>query len=386
MILQAAVQCGGLEPAHQQAGTALPQQVFGVALQQADQPLAVGAAQGVLDGRYWPAHLGIPGAGAAVQQRHAVQLGLTQLVAEKLAEQRVIAVPASLGVLWAEEQLRGFDLRQQGGAVAALQQMVAERRAQLFEHAAADQELAQCRRLASQHVFQQVLAEGGVAAVEGVDEGLRIVAPLQGQRDQPQCRDPAFGALLQAAQLLVVEFESVQAAEEFAGFLRRETQVCGGDFQQLAMRAEASEADVRGAPGADQQLAMGRQIAGDLAYQVEHGRIADRLEVIEEQGERGGQHQQPVGQVDRRAFGGAAIVQRRGQVGRDVFQGGEQMADEAAGVVVGIVQRQPGDLPAILSQQFVGLAHDGRLAEAGWSLHHHQTCLAGADSFDDALA
>ncbi|MNO61780.1 hypothetical protein D3C76_524380 [compost metagenome] len=153
VILQAAVQRGGIEPAHQQAGTALPQQVFGVALQQADQPLAVGAAQGVLDGRYRPAHLGIPGAGAAMQQRHAGRFGLAQLAAEKLPEQRVIAVPAPLGVLWAEEQLRGFDLRQQGSAVAALQQVVAEWRAEFFEDAAADQEFAQGRRLAGQHVL-----------------------------------------------------------------------------------------------------------------------------------------------------------------------------------------------------------------------------------------
>ncbi|MNO61781.1 hypothetical protein D3C76_524390 [compost metagenome] len=179
----------------------------------------------------------------------------------------------------------------------------------------------------------------------------------------------------------------MQAEEEFAGFRGGEAEVRSGDFQQLAMRAETPEANVRGAPRADQQLAVGRQVAGDLAHQVEHGRVADRLEVIEEQGEWRGQRQQPIGQVDRRAFDGIVVVERRGEVGSDFLQRGDQMVDEATDIVVGVVQCQPGDLPAILPQQFVGLAHDGRFAEAGRTLDHHQARVsAGADAFDDLLA
>ncbi|MCY1425594.1 hypothetical protein D9M71_413850 [compost metagenome] len=303
-----------------------------------------------------------------MQRRQVAGAGLAQLVAEEFAEQRMVAVPAPLVVLGDEEELGLLRAGQQRRAVVALQHVIAERRAEFVEQAAADQEVAQFLRLARQHVFQQVVAERRIGAVEGLDEALCIGAALQRQGHQPERRDPAFGALLQALQLLVVQRQTAMPAEEVGGLGGAEAQVGGADLQQFAVGAEASEADVRQAPRADQQLAVGRQVIGDLPHQGEHRGIAQRLEVVEEEGEGLRQRHQLIGQVDgARDFVGADRKLRC-----DVLQGADQVADEARRVVVGVVQGQPGHRAAGRRQRLEGLAHDGRLAETGRRMHQDQ--------------
>ena len=76
-------------------------------------------------------------------------------------------------------------------------QRVGERAADPLEHRRAQQQVAYLRRLALQHLRQQVARDGALAAGELGDEALRIGVSGERDRGQPQAGGPPLGPLVE---------------------------------------------------------------------------------------------------------------------------------------------------------------------------------------------
>ncbi|MCY1229092.1 hypothetical protein D9M72_414470 [compost metagenome] len=350
--------------------------------QQVDEEVGVFGLQRVLDGARGLALRQPPVGGAPVQARHLGAGHLPQLRAQKIAKQRVVAKPLPVGVLRHQEQVGALDVRQHLAAVVAAQHVVAQRRTQFLQHAAAQQKVAQRLGLAREHVFGEVVGDGRVRAVEGVDEVLRIAAVAQRQRHQPQRRRPSFGAVLQAVDVVVAQGQSVLVPQERSRFLRAETQRGRLDLVQPAVRAQPPQAQLRHRARADHELAALGQVLDELAHQAEDDRAFDALEVVHEQREMARETGQVAGQREHRTVGvagqvGAALLDGGGDGRIDRAEGLDHVGEKAAQVVVRAIERDPARRGAALLQLCKVLQHHGGLAEARRPMHEHERGLVG---------
>ena len=120
--------------------------------------------------------VGEPGARTAVQVGDALGRVALELADEHGAEQRVVAEPAPLGVERDDEQVAALERAQHVGAVAALDDGVAERARQALEHRGAHQELARLGRLLGDDLVPQVVDEEAVVDRQAGQEGGAIAA------------------------------------------------------------------------------------------------------------------------------------------------------------------------------------------------------------------
>ena len=202
--------------------------------------------------------------------------------------------------------------------------------------------------LVRQHLRAQVVDEVAVVARELRDEPSRVLAAAQRQRREVQPRGPALGSLLQDLHVGGPETAPHDTADEVGRLRIGETQVAARELGELATRAHPRDghrrlraarddhAQVRRQPVDEQrqrrvQVGMGQQVQ---VVDDEHGRLLACRDVVEQRGH------------DVRAQPDRAHPQVRERLvpdaGPDLAQRGDDVDPEADGIVVGVVQGQPG--------------------------------------------
>ena len=335
----------------------------------------VAALDRMVDRGHRPALRVVPARGREVQPRQFVGPFARQLRAQEIGEQAVVAPGRRVAGHGREEQVGRGQLVEDGGAVDARVQGLADRGVELAQDAGAQQKVADLARLVREHVLGQVVGHRAVRAREALDEAGFEAVPLQRHRGQPDRRHPALGLAVQLRQHVGRQCLARALAEEGAGLVDVEAQPVGVDLHQLAARAQPAHAQVGQAARADHDAAAARQVVDDLAHQAQHRGLLHHLEVVEEQREgrvvRGQRGHRVEGRVGRRLVHAQALHRLA------------QADQEARDVVVGPVEREPGGGHAVGLHALAALRHGRGLAEARGRAHQDQLHRRRRDLFAD---
>ena len=119
---------------------------------------------------------GPPLGGDRVQAGHLLRGGPPQLEREQVPKQVVVAKPASLRIHSDHERARVLKLHQDSLRARASRQPVSERSADPLQQRGSQQQLPHFRRLALEHLRQQVLGHRALTAREAdrVALGIRV--------------------------------------------------------------------------------------------------------------------------------------------------------------------------------------------------------------------
>ncbi|MNP60024.1 hypothetical protein D3C76_1550690 [compost metagenome] len=119
-------------------------------------------------------------------------------------------------------------------------------------------------------------------------------------------------------------------------------------------------------PRADDQLAIGRQVANQLLNEVQGGRVLQDFELVEDEGEGLRVTCQLFDQPER------ILIFIVGLCGNEAFPACMQMQGKTIEVVVCVVQAQPQHGCSVGASAFQVLQQQCRFTEAGRCLHQNQ--------------
>ena len=291
----------------------------------------------------------VPGGGAAADPGLLTGLAPVQLRLEHLGEQPVVAIPLALVVLGNDEQVERLDLVEPGGGAGRVQHRVAERAADAVQHRGPQQEPDRLRRLAGQHLVEEVVHD--VAAAAGDLPGGLGRLRLRGDRQPGQVdpRRPPLGVRHDLPDLGGGQVDA-ELAQQVGGLVRPEREVRRPELQQPTLAAQPAE------PHPGPPLAGGgdhppgrqrrRQIRDDLQCRA----APDRVQVVQHHHaglDRGQQRRELADRLARPAL--LRQGQDRGQlVGIPVGPGrGRDVADHRRRVVVRVVELHPVEPPVL---------------------------------------
>ncbi|MCY1418164.1 hypothetical protein D9M71_337150 [compost metagenome] len=367
-----------LQPVQQQPGVAAEHPALGVQRQLPGRLVGFAGGEELFDSGLRAVLRQVPARRLHPQLAREAGLFPFQDATQEAGEQVVIAEPAVFGVQRDQEQVGLLQLVQHGLAAAAPGEGIAERRAQLVEHAGLQQEAAGVFGLPVQQVFGEKFGQVQVGAGERVDEGRAVVVPAQRQRGEIEPGDPAFGAAGQGVDVAVAEFEPALVEDVAAGFLPAEAQGVGGDLEQPAPGAQPAEIEPGHRSRGDGEGAVGGEGVQQVLDEFEHRWILDDLELVQQDGERPVPACDPLQQRRRRT-----AVEGLVEEGLQAFL---QDPDEAVEVVVRGVQVAPQRLAALGDAMRVELLEQGGLAESGRGADQQQPWRRPADLFEQPFA
>jgi hypothetical protein len=287
---------------------------------------------------------GEPRRGPPVELRCLLGKLRAQLGAQQLGEQRVVAMPGAVLVERRREHAAVRQPRQHLVAVRRPREGVGKLGAEPLDDRGAQEELAQLRRLACQHLADEVVADRRVGAREVLDEVARFGVLLQRQCRQAQRGRPSLRAAPEHREVLGCKHDA-EPAEEGAGLVQGEAEVGGADLGQAAVEAQTTEPDRRVRARDDDEPQRRRREAcealevlvdrvGDLVEVVEHEH--DRLRASGERVDKRGQYQL---HLHRLAWAHGQSLD--GVVARRLGKCPQNRTPEAAAVCVIGVERQP---------------------------------------------
>ena len=307
-----------------------------------------------------------------------------QAGAQGVGEQVMVAVPHPLVVQRHQEQVGPLQLLQDPLAVAAGgrcgvrrvtvggQQGVAQRGAQPVEHAGGQQEASGRGWLAVQHLGHQVVGHQPVPPGEGAHERRRVGSVAKGQPGQLQPGRPALGPLDQRRHLRLGQAQPHARAQERGRLLDAEAEFGRPDLGELAAGSQAWQRQGRVLAAGDHQVQGGWQVVEQEGDRGVDGRGAHEVVVVQDQQAGGGQNGQVIDQfgdqdLGWRRPGSVEPGQRPAAAGwGHRLQGGDEVAEDQAGVLVARIQREPGGRAIQLGEpsgQQAGLAGTGRRRE-----------------------
>ena len=141
----------------------------------------------------------VPGGGGAVQRRDRRRRDASQLEAQQIREQVVVAKPGTAGVERGDEGVRSSSRWRIASAPVPPVSASASGPLTRSRIDVRTQQVAHLRRLALQHLGEEVARHGPLAAGELGHEALRVGVRGQRDRRQPQTGRPALGAFVQRA-------------------------------------------------------------------------------------------------------------------------------------------------------------------------------------------
>ena len=323
-----------------------------LALDQALGAINVGTGGGVAESLDGQAMSLVPTAGPNVQRARACLVAareaLLQPLPEKLAKEAVIAVPLPLTVQGHDEEIGALEVFQGLLPRIPLHEGITERAAEPVENGGPQEEGLDALGLMTQDLLGQVVQHKAVAAGKRTDETGDILLPLHGQRSQLQAGDPAFGAALQGRDVLRRELQAHHPAEEVGRLFGRKAQVGGAQLGELAPGAEASEGQDRVLTSGDDEPQARRQVLEEEGELIIDFGGAGRVVVVEHEKDIPCRAVDLVDQVGedrlgRRRLGRMEGGHRVGPAARlDAVQRGRKVEEKTGGVVVSLVQREPG--------------------------------------------
>ena len=239
----------------------------------------------MINGGNRPARAQEPLGSRSVQRAHQAGRMPGKLRPQKIPEQTVIAVEPLLLVDHRDEQAVALEPRQQFRRIAAPAHRIAERRVELRQDAGLQQEIPDLLWLAGHHILGQIFGNGGGGAGESRHQVIRVGAPLERHGCQPQRGGPALRAAQQLLHLFRAQRQSAAFGQEGTGLGGGKSQLLRNDFEQLTMGAQLAQTDFREGTRSQHQPGVGRQPRGHLLDEGEHGRIANHVDLVEEQHE-----------------------------------------------------------------------------------------------------
>jgi hypothetical protein len=156
---------------------AVEEEMDPVAAEQIDREVGVAAELRVPDRGDGVPVVGVPAGREPVQAGDVVGRLAPQLEPQEVGEQVVVPEPRAADVVGDDERVGLLELAEQPRPVAAAGQQIGERGIDPFEDARAQEQVAHLRRMAGQHLAQQVVGDRALAAGELGHEPLRRRVP-----------------------------------------------------------------------------------------------------------------------------------------------------------------------------------------------------------------
>ena len=303
------------------------------------------------------------------------QLGLAslELGLEQAAEQVVVAIPLLLLVQGDQQQVRPGQRRQPSAEPVRVQDRVAQRPTHAVQHRRPRQEPHHRLRLVGQHLGPQVVGQKPVIPRE-LGPGLlpRAACPsrLAGQRGKIQPHRPPLRQSDQHRRLGLAQLDP-GPLQQGARLILVHPELLDPDRHDPAWCAHQRRRQPGGGPGGQRQLRPGGQAREHLGHGIQTRPVGERLQVVDDQGNRPGHGRYGGGQPghdrarDRGAGCGQGTKERR--VDRlDAIQRDGEVAQQDHRVVVALVNRHPSHAAARAAGP---LGQQDRLAVAG--RRHH---------------
>ena len=266
--------------------------------------------------------------------------------AEQVAEERVVAVPAVVLVV-DDQDAAALQLDQVVGGPVVLGQQLGQLRREAIGDAGAQQEPLDGVVLADEQLTQQVVGHDRGRAGGAAHEAPRVGVRLQRTGGETQAGGPPVGPGPQRLDVVTAEGHLVQH-QQLGGLRRVERQVGVADLGEAPVEAQVVEADGRVGPARQHHVELRRSVVQQVGGHVDRAGRTQGVDVVEHQHLRrivalGQAAQQLVELVEDR--------DRRSPPGRVVQPSGQrrpQQRHQATGVVVALVEAEPGDGPAHL--------------------------------------
>ena len=247
---------------------------------------AVGFASGdvVADGVAGHVVVGEPVGGAAVAGTGIV----AGLESEPVGEQVVVAEPLAPRVERDDEQVAPIELVEPVLGVVDARDGLAQVGVEPIEDGGGGQELMQALGKAGQDLVSQVVRDVAIVAGEPADELGAVRAVAQGEAHELHPGSPSFGAFGHPANVELVEADVHLVVEQRSNFAAVEAQIVEADLQQVSLRSQFGELERWVVAGADHDTERRRRLDDELVDAGVHGRVGDRVVVVEHQDRRRG--------------------------------------------------------------------------------------------------
>jgi hypothetical protein len=186
----------------------------------------------------------VPPRGGLVQLVYPAGICSPQQEAQQIGEEVVVAKPQAPRVQCGHERVSLLEVLQDPLGSRASREEVRERPVHPLEHRGAQKQGSHVRRLAIEHLSQQVVGDRTLAAGELGHELLLVGVLGEGDRCQPQAGDPAFGALVEGRQSALRQFDPGRV-EQFARLLQRKPKVGSANLGQVPGETQPGQREVR---------------------------------------------------------------------------------------------------------------------------------------------
>ena len=343
-------------------------------------------AEGVLDGLGQQVVGLVPGAGPPLQGPQALGPDLlAQAPAQQVGKEPVVAVPAALGVEGDDEQVGRLELlqdalaagrwtpgrgRQFGIRSLHVKERVAKRGAETVEEGGVEEKVLDLGRLVLQHLLDEIIEDVAVAAGKGIEKGVDLLGRrlraggdrLQGQGGHLQAGGPPLGARREGLDLVRRELQAHDPVQQLGGLAGQEAQVGLAQLGQLAATPQPRQRQGRVGPAGEDEVQGARQVLEQEGQDVVDRPLSDEVAIVQDQDQRRragqgldlvdeGRQERLDGLREARARPGGLGQGRRLERGQQVLaqprfhglHGGDEVGQEAHGVVVGVVEGEPGD-------------------------------------------
>ncbi len=179
-----------------------------------------------------------------VQAFNELGVDAPELELEQIGEQVVIAKPRAPHIERGDERVGVLELLQDPLRSRSARQMVGQRAAHAIQQRGPQQQLAHRLGLALQHLRDQVVGHGPLAARELGHEPLGIGMPGKRDGGQPQARRPPLGALVEPGHATVGELDPGRL-QQLPCLREREPEVRSADLDQLARQPQPVQPQAR---------------------------------------------------------------------------------------------------------------------------------------------
>ena len=223
----------------------------------------------------------VPGGRGAVQRGDRRRRRAPQLQAQQIGEQAVVAEPGPGAVECGDEGVLVLELLEDRLGSGAAGEGVGQRPADALEDRGSQEQVAHLRRLALEHLGEEVARHGALAARELRHEPCWVRVRAQRDRRQTHTGRPSLRAFLQRRNGGVRHADPART-EQAPRLVEREAQVGPAQLGQLARDPEAMQAEGRLLASREhdpqlrrhpreQQLQPGQRVVGaELVEIVDH--------------------------------------------------------------------------------------------------------------------
>ena len=250
----------------------------------------------------------------------------------------------------ADEEVRLLELLQPRGRIGPAEDLVAELRRELAEHARPEEKEAALLVQRAEELLVQVVGDEPVSAAELTHGTVRIFDAPEPEQCEIERAGPAFGPPAEDLHLFGIERKAAGFDEELAGFGELECEVARAELGQGSVRAQLGKPQRRVGAGQDEEPRRRGQVSEREIERFDAIPVGHDLEVVQHDVQLGPVRRDPVHQLDDPvldAESARAETPQRGpaEAAPDPVDRRCDVAPEAHGIVVSAIERHPRKPP-----------------------------------------